>query len=271
MNILDQIIEWKYMEVEQRKSIIPVSALEQSIYFRREPLSLKKAILREGSCGIIAEFKRRSPSAGIINGNPNAHEVCLKYESSGSSAVSVLTDNKFFGGSAEDLTEVRNHVDCPVIRKDFIIDEYQIIEAKAIGADAVLLIAELHHAERLARLYDLAKSIGLEVLLEVHEEKNIFRIPGNAEIIGINSRNLKSMNVDFDHLNALNKMLPGNVVKIAESGIRSPEDYFTLKNSGFNGFLIGEHFMRTDDPGKACSIFIESIRNNTLNHLHHQY
>lgn len=268
MTILDKIIAAKKLEVEERKSRQPVSLLEKSTFFREEPRSLKSHLLREGSFGIISEFKRKSPSAGIINASSVAGEVCAEYSEAGSSAISVLTDSVFFGGSSDDLTEARKQVVCPVLRKDFIIDEYQIIEARAIGADAVLLIAEIHKAEKLAELYRFASSLGLEVLVEVHDEKNISRIPDDATIVGINSRNLGSFTVDTDHLSAMILKLPENTVKVAESGIKSVTDYLKLKDAGFNAFLIGEFFMKTDDPGRTCREFIialSEIRNYQAN------
>jgi indole-3-glycerol phosphate synthase len=260
MTILDQIVAAKKLEVEERKSFCPVSVLEKSIFFLEKPRSLKSHLLREGSFGIISEFKRKSPSAGIINESSVAREVCSEYSEAGSSAVSVLTDSEFFGGSSDDLTEVRKQIVFPVLRKDFIIDEYQIIEARAIGADAVLLIAEIHKAEKLAELYRFACSFGLEVLVEVHDEKNISRIPDEAQIVGINSRNLGSFSVNLDHLSTLIQRLPENSLKVAESGIKSVSDYLKLKDAGFNAFLIGEFFMRTTNPGRACKEFIDALR-----------
>jgi indole-3-glycerol phosphate synthase len=260
MSILDQIVAAKKLEVEERKSFCPAKVLEKSNFFHQNTRSLKSHLLMEGSLGIISEFKRKSPSAGIINETGIAGEVCIEYSKAGSSAISVLTDSDFFGGSSDDLTEVRKKVTCPVLRKDFIIDEYQIVEAKAIGADAILLIAEIHTAEKLAELYRFAGSLGLEVLVEVHDEKNISRIPEEAQIVGINSRNLASFSVDLENLSTLIHRLPENSVKVAESGIRSAADYINLKNAGFNAFLIGELFMRTPNPGMACREFIDSVK-----------
>lgn len=260
MSILDQIVAAKNLEVEERKSFCPASVLEKSVYFHEKTRSLKSHLIREGSLGIISEFKRKSPSAGIINESGIAREICIEYSKAGASAISVLTDSEYFGGSSDDLTEVRRKVTCPVLRKDFIIDEYQIIEARAIGADAILLIAEIHSAEKLAELYRFAGSLGLEVLVEVHDEKNISRIPDDAQIVGINSRNLASFSVDLEHLSMLIHRLPEDSVKVAESGIKSVTDYINLKNAGFNAFLIGEYFMRTSYPGKTCREFIDSVR-----------
>ena len=268
MNILDKIIASKYREVEERKVLYPVSELQKSKFFKNKPLSLKKEILRAGSLGIIAEFKRCSPSAGIINETSLVWKVCAEYIEAGSSAVSVLTDTEFFGGSTNDLTDVRLKINQPVLRKDFIIDEYQIIEARANGADAILLIAELHRAERLEQLHNFARSIGLEVLMEIHDDKNISCIPPDAEIIGINSRNLGTFSVNLEHLNRIIQLLPDKTVKVAESGIRSVNDYLDLRNAGFDAFLIGEFFMRTANPGLTCRKFIDEIRTSPLNHLY---
>ncbi len=266
MNILEEIAAYKYKEVEARKALHSISTLESSPLFNRQPLSLKQSLLAEGSSGIIAEFKRKSPSRGIINASSRPEEVCAEYINAGASAVSVLTDEKFFGGTSEDLMNVRNRIDAPILRKDFIVDEYQIIEARSIGADAVLLIAELHESDRLGQLFDFASSLELEVLVEVHDEKNISRIPAGADIVGINSRNLASFEVDLSHLARIINLLPGNAVKIAESGISSFTDYNNLKNAGFDAFLMGEYFMKTHDPGKTCEIFISELRrqNNTI-------
>ncbi len=260
MTILDQIVARKYIEVEERKSLCPFSKLEKSIFFQRKPGSLGKELAREGSLGIIAEFKRKSPSKGYINKNALASEVCFEYVEAGSSAVSVLTDTCFFGGSSGDLTDVRKLVSSPVLCKDFIIDEYQIVEARSAGADAVLLIAELHTADRLEKLFSFAKSLELEALIEIHDKVNIPRIPPDAEMIGINSRDLASFRVNLDNLSKLIYLLPGNIVKVAESGIKSVPDYLNLKNAGFNAFLIGEYFMSTKEPGRACKEFINSLR-----------
>ncbi len=260
MTILDQIVAYKYREVEECKSHYPANMLEKSIYFQKRPKSLRKALLREELFGIIAEFKRKSPSRGIMNESALPGKVCLEYLQAGSSAVSVLTDSEFFGGSSADLMNARKYIDCPVLRKDFIVDEYQIIEARSIGADAVLLITELHQAARLEQLHRFARSLEMEVLVEVHDKKNISRIPYDAQLIGINSRNLASFRVNLNHLAKLVHHLPPEVVKVAESGIKSAADYLNFKNEGFNAFLIGELFMNTPDPGKTCETFIKELK-----------
>lgn len=259
MNILDQIVAAKYCETEERKLLVPVRILEKSIYFYEPVRSLKEHICATGSSGIIAEFKRRSPSAGIINEEASPQKMAIEYENAGCSAISVLTDNEFFGGSSEDLSEVRKSVKIPVLRKDFIVDEYQIIESRAIGADAILLIAEIHSVQRLYELFRFAVSVGLEVLIEVHDKASIDKIPHDAEIIGINSRDLTSFSVNSGEMATMVKLVPRNPVKVAESGIRSADNYIGLKKSGFNAFLIGEHFMRSPEPGEACRKFVEEI------------
>ena len=272
MSILDQIAAAKKREVEKRKSHFPVSILEKSEFFQEKTRSLKGHLLSPDLFGIISEFKRKSPSAGIINESAVARETGIKYSEAGISAISVLTDTEFFGGSLNDLTEIRKSVNSPVLRKDFIIDEYQIIEARSIGADAILLIAEILTVKKLAELHRFADSLGLEVLVEIHDEKNISHIPDEAKIVGINSRNLASFSVDPEHLTKIIDKLPGNVVKVAESGIKSVRDYINLKNSGFDGFLIGEYFMRTPDPGETCKFFIDVIRefrNSQLNKVNY--
>jgi indole-3-glycerol phosphate synthase len=260
MTILDQIVAYKYQEVEKLKALHPVAELEKSLFFSRQPISLKEGLLKEELFGIIAEFKRRSPSKGIMNKYAIPEKVCHEYIQAGSSAVSVLTDSEFFGGSSADLIEVRKKVYCPVLRKDFIIDEYQIIEARSIGADAVLLITELHRSAKLEKLHRFARSLELEVLVEVHDEKNISRIPYDAQLVGINSRDLSSFRVSFDHLTRLVHLLPEETVKVAESGIRTVHDYVNLENAGFDAFLIGELFMNTHNPGETCKTFINEIR-----------
>ena len=260
MTILDQIVAYKYREVKERKSFTPVRMLEKTGYFSRNTISLRQYLLREELSGIISEFKRKSPARGTINVLALPGIVCHGYEEAGSSAVSVLTDTKFFGGSSADLIDARSSVDCPVLRKDFIVDEYQITEARSIGADAVLLIAELHQPERLEQLHRYAHSLQLEVLVEVYDERNISRIPYDAQLIGVNSRNLDSFCVSLDHLARMVNLLPGNVVKVAESGIKSATDYMNLKNDGYDAFLIGEFFMSTENPGKTCEAFIREIK-----------
>jgi len=260
MDILQKIVNHKRQEVAERKELYPVKLLERSIYYKSQPLSLKKYILREDLSGIIAEFKRKSPSKGMINEYAKPEEVCLEYMQAGASALSVLTDNQFFGGSSKDLTAARKFNFCPILRKDFIVDEYQIVEARSIGADAILLITEILDKNRIKTLSDFAKSLELEVLFEIHDEESIHKLPSEAQIIGINCRNLKDFSVDISHSIRLLELLPKDTIKIAESGIDSPELLLTMRSHGFNGFLIGERFMKEANPGKACAQFISKMK-----------
>jgi indole-3-glycerol phosphate synthase len=260
MNFLERIAAYKHREVEDQKSLIPVSELEKSIFLQKRPVSLRDSLLREDLFGIIGEFKRKSPSKGVMNRNSSPATVCSDYIEAGCSAVSILTDSGFFGGSKEDLSLVRRICNCPILRKDFIVDEYQIIEARSIGADAVLLIAELHPADRMEQLFRFARSLGLEVLVELHDEKNLSVIPYDARLIGINSRNLSSLKVSLENHTQLIDRLPQNVVKVAESGIRSAADYIKLRQAGFDAFLIGGLFMNTPDPGVSCKNFIGKLK-----------
>jgi indole-3-glycerol phosphate synthase len=259
MNILDQIAAVKHSEVKKAWIDKPVRSLEKSPFFLRKTISLKKSVQGAGSSGIIAEFKRKSPSKGIFNENAKVESVCSQYEKAGVSAISILTDKSFFGGSVTDISGTRKKLSCPVLRKDFIIDEYQLIEAKAIGADAVLLIAELHDYKKLTALHQFAGSLGLEVLVEIHDENSISKIPYDTQIIGINSRDLTSFSVNIGHTQKMIERLPAIGVKVAESGIKSFSDYTMLREAGFNAFLIGEYFLKQEDPGMACKGFIEKI------------
>jgi indole-3-glycerol phosphate synthase len=260
MTILEKIVIAKRRETEKRKETIPVSKLEQSIHFKAVTFSLEESLRGKEGFGIIAEFKKQSPSRGIINPEADPREVCSRYISSGASAVSILTDSEFFGGSTEDLINTRKLISAPVLRKDFIIDEYQIIESKSIGADVILLIADILNKEEMKSFSSLAASLGLEVLFEIHDESGIDKLPSGARLVGVNSRNLGNFSIDMDILKRTINKLPTDAVKIAESGIDSAETLINLKNEGFRGFLIGELFMRNADPGQASEDFIDNIK-----------
>jgi indole-3-glycerol phosphate synthase len=259
MTLLDKIIASKRSEVKQLKRMTPIAELQERKYFERKTISLSGSILQENSTGIIAEFKRKSPSAGTFHNVISPAEVASGYCLAGASAISILTDRAFFGGTINDLEEVRKVVDCPVLRKDFVIDESQVIEAKASGADAILLISEVLPAHALSRLHNLATSLGLEVIVEIHDKKNIDSLPAGTKIAGINNRNLATLDVNLGNSEELAGIIPAGIIKVAESGIRSPEDYIRMKKSGFEGFLIGEYFMKNIDPGLACKTFIKEI------------
>jgi len=259
MNILDQIIQQKRSEVEDRKKKVSISELEKGVYFDRATLSLKESLEKRNSTGIIAEFKRRSPSKGVINDKADIIDVTTAYFESGASALSVLTDKNFFGGSDEDLVEARiNQI--PILRKDFIINEYQVTEAKSIGADVILLIAACLSPKEVKRLATFAKSLGLEVLLELHDERELEHICDETELIGINNRNLKTFEVNIEQSLIMGQKIPGDKIKIAESGISSVDDIMMFKENGFKGFLIGELFMKEADPTIAFAEFVNSLR-----------
>jgi len=259
MNILDQIIQQKRSEVEDRKKKVSISELEKGVYFDRGTLSLKESLEKRNRTGIIAEFKRRSPSKGVINDKVDIIDVTTAYFESGASALSVLTDKNFFGGSDEDLVEARiNQI--PILRKDFIINEYQVTEAKSIGADVILLIAACLSPKEVKRLATFAKSLGLEVLLELHDERELEHICDETELIGINNRNLKTFEVNIEQSLIMGQKIPGDKIKIAESGIRSVDDIMMFKENGFKGFLIGELFMKEADPTIAFAEFVNALR-----------
>jgi indole-3-glycerol phosphate synthase len=259
MNILDKIIEFKKEEVAKSKSLNALDALKQQEGFVRKTFSLKQFLLDETKTGIIAEFKRRSPSKGIINDKADVVEVTKAYAENGASCLSVLTDNNFFGGSADDLRKARvNNI--PILRKDFIIDEYQLVEARAMGADVILLIAACLSPDRVKELAFFAKTLGLEVLLEIHNEAELVHICDETELVGVNNRDLKTFSVDINRSIALSKQIPADKIKIAESGIDSIETIVTFKNAGFKGFLIGENFMKQQDPTIAFAEFVQQLK-----------
>lgn len=260
MTILDKIIQHKRKEVAEKASTHPVKLLEKSLYFNTECVSLKKYILREDKSGIIAEFKRQSPSKGIINAYADVEKITIGYMQAGASALSVLTDTNYFGGKNEDLIIARKFNYCPILRKDFIVDEYQIIEAKSIGADAILLIAAVLTIAEIKQFTTLAHSLGLEVLLEIHNEEELEKYIPEITLVGINNRNLNTFEVNFENSVQLIQSLPQSTVKIAESGIKTPVDIIELQEKGFNGFLIGESFMKTAEPELTAKKFIRRIK-----------
>ena len=258
MNILDKIIIDKRREVDAKKEIIPINFLQKSPMFLRDANSLSASI-KSGS-GIISEFKRRSPSKQVINQNSSVIDVVRGYEKAGVSGISVLTDTKYFGGAIDDLIQVRNTVNIPILRKEFIIDSYQIYEAKAYGADAILLIAAILNEDEIIRFSSLANKLGLEVLLEIHNEQELKKSDLTyIHMVGINNRNLKTFEVSLETSKSLSKLIPDAKVKISESGISSVEAISELKKYGFQGFLIGENFMKTQNPGLAAIEFSNKI------------
>ncbi|MBK8674187.1 MAG: indole-3-glycerol phosphate synthase TrpC [Bacteroidetes bacterium] len=260
MNILEKIVVTKKQEIALSKAKIPIQLLEKSDFFDRQTVSLKSNILKPESTGIIAEFKRKSPSKGIINDSVNVGDVVVQYEMAGVAGASVLTDNEYFGGSYEDLISARNKVAIPLLRKDFMVDDYQFFEAKSWGADVILLIASILSPKEVLHFTNLAKSLGLEVLLELHDESELDHVNELVDMVGINNRNLKTFEVDIDQSIRMANKLGSQFVKIAESGISNINTLKQFRESGFNGFLIGEQFMKTNNPGLACENFIAELR-----------
>lgn len=260
MDILSRIVADKRREIALKKSIVPTSHLERSDLFSRVCNSLS-ASLRNNGVGIIAEHKRRSPSKSVINNSLSVTDVARGYESAGVSGISVLTDGTYFGGSLDDLLLARATVNLPLLRKEFIIDEYQIIEAKAHGADSILLIAAVLTRDDIKRFSRLAKSLGLEILLEVHNADELHKssMPG-PHMIGVNNRNLKTFEVSLETSKDLSALIPEEFVKVSESGISSVEAIRDLRSFGYKGFLIGEKFMKTADPGHSALKLIKSLR-----------
>lgn len=259
MTILDEIIERKRQEVEEVKSQISTAELRGTNGFRREPVSLRESL--RGRSGIIAEVKRRSPSMGIINETVHVGSLAAGYAAAGVSAISVLTDGASFGGSKEDLLTARNVVSCPILRKEFIVDGYQVIESKAIGADAVLLLASVLKPVEMKSLVQLAHDIGLEVLAEAHNQGELECCLGaNPDIVGINNRDLRDFSISLDVSRRLASMVPMNKCKVSESGINSVHDVNELRKIGYSGFLIGQAFMQHESPAEAAKEFILELQ-----------
>jgi indole-3-glycerol phosphate synthase len=259
MTILDKIIENKKKELSLLKDLTSVSDLVKSKLFQREPISLSEFLSDESKTGIIAEFKRKSPSKGIINSSSSVREVTSGYFREGASGVSVLTDTQFFGGSITDLLLIRENSIFPILRKDFIIDEYQVIESKSIGADAILLIAAALGNHEILKFSDLARSLGMEVILEVHKPEELDKVNKYINIIGVNNRDLKTFEVNITVSERIVEKIPAGYLKISESGISSPDVIKKLRLSGYDGFLIGEKFMNSPDPVMAFSEFVRDL------------
>ncbi len=261
MNILDEINNHKRTEIARSKNLVSVEQLKASPYFKRKTNSLKAALLARGASGVIAEFKTKSPSKGVINDEAEASEVTSSYVAAGASGLSVLTDDRFFGGSFDDLAKARwANPDIPILRKDFMLDPYQIYEARAHGADVILLIAESLSKSSLLELTETAKEIGMEVLVEVHSAEELEKLNPMVDLVGVNNRNLKTFEVDIQTSVRLSALIPEQFVKISESGLSDPFSIAELRAAGFKGFLIGETFMKTENPGKACAEFIEKLK-----------
>ncbi len=260
MNILQKIISDKKIEVAQKKEIIPVQAWEMLPGFAKKTRSLKKALLQQNSNGIIAEFKRKSPSSNHISNIP-MDDVLPVYEKY-AAGISVLTDEIYFGGSIDDMLEANDLVQIPLLRKDFIIDEYQLVESKGIGADVILLIAALHSPGEIKRLAKIAHSLGLESILEIHNEKEILHICDEVDMVGVNNRNLDTFEIDLENSFRLIQQIPKEKPAISESGITAGLELKALRDLGFKGFLIGSLFMKTKSPAQALENFMTTINKN---------
>ncbi len=259
MHILDTIVAAKHREIKLKKLMVPVKQLEGSVLFDRSTFSLAENLSRSKS-GIIAEHKRRSPSKSVINNSLSVQEVVRGYEQAGVCGISVLTDNQFFGGSLDDLLMARASVNTPLLRKEFIIDEYQVLEAKANGADIILLIAAILEKEEIRTLSKTARDLGLEVLLEIHNEEELQKICSpDISLVGVNNRNLKTFEVSTDTSIVLAPKIPDGIIKISESGIDDHHTISKLQAHGYKGFLIGETFMRTEDPGNSADALIKKL------------
>jgi indole-3-glycerol phosphate synthase len=258
--ILDQINADKHIEVAAAKDAVPVAELMKYPAYNKPVPSLSEFLLNPEKSGIIAEHKRQSPSKGIINGKVTLEEVVKGYEEGGASAVSVLTDQKYFGGNLADLKEATSLLSIPVLRKDFIVDEYQIHEAKAYGAAIILLIAASLTAEEVDRFAKLARELGMEVLFEVHNEEELLKITDYVNVVGVNNRDLKTFHVDIQQSVKLAKLIPERFIKISESGISDTETVRMLKTHGYQGFLMGENFMKEAKPGEAFRNFVAQLK-----------
>lgn len=258
MNILETIVAHKKKEVEERKKEISIQLLESQFFFNRVTYSLKQFLTDSTKTMIIAEYKRKSPSKGIINNRDTVEAVTRMYAAYGASGISVLTDHNFFGGSLDDLVAARDN-NVPLLRKDFIIDEYQLLEAKAFGADVILLIAACLAPKEVQHFAKTAKELGMEVLLELHDESELGHICDEIGLVGVNNRNLKNFEVDLEHSVKMSEKIGDGFIKIAESGINKVENVRYLKQYGFKGFLIGEYFMKQENPGMAFKEFTYSL------------
>lgn len=258
MSILAQIVIDQRIEIALKKKMMSQAQLQAMPHYNSKTISFAEGI-RQTSMGIVAEHKRRSPSKPQIKLHSRAAAVATGYEQAGVAAMSVLTNGQYFGGSLEDLLLARAACNLPLLRKEFIVDAYQIHEAKAYGADAILLIKACLNAEETDQLAKTAKEIGLDVLLEVHNLEELTQAPLTyVDVVGVNNRNLKDFSVDLNTSLTLAKHIPNDKVKISESGISSYDAIEKLSNAGFDGFLMGEHFMLQDNPGEAAQNFIQN-------------
>ena len=258
-NILENIVKERKRTIKKLKRIVSEGHWAMMPLFQKECFSLKTALLDKYNSGIIAEFKRASPSKGIINDEVDVLDVVLDYQLNGATGLSILTEPVFFEGNNDDILGVAKSLIIPVLRKDFMVDEYQLVETKALGADVVLLIAAILTKLETQRFSKLAHELGMEVLLEIHNEMELDWISGEIDIVGVNNRDLKTFTVDVNRSIELSEKIPGDKIKISESGIDDIATIRLLRQHGFNGFLIGERFMKEKDPGQAFKNFTEKL------------
>ncbi len=257
-NILDIIVENKKQEVKSQRLKLTISELEKDIDDLTSRINIKE-ILKNSSTGIIAEFKRKSPSKGWIFENAKVEDVVSSYSENGATAISILTDSNFFGGTFDDFKKAKSLSKTPLLRKDFMVDEYQIYQAKYMQADIILLIASALTINETKQFARKAKELGLNVLLEIHNEKELDYINDFIDVVGVNNRNLSTFVTDVKISFDLSDKIPNEFLKISESGISDPQTVLDLRSVGYRGFLMGENFMKTNNPGKALSEFIELL------------
>jgi indole-3-glycerol phosphate synthase len=259
MTILEEIAGYKRKEVESNKLLNDYNKLEKSKYFKRESLLLTEYLLDSRKTGIIAEYKRKSPSSGIINEQARIEDVTVGYANAGASGLSILTDERYFGGTGEDLIKTRELSTLPILRKDFTVDEYQIVEAKSLGADVILLIAAILNKRQVKDLARLALTLGMQVILEIHQIRELDFLNEYISIVGVNNRNLKDFNVNINISFNLSERIPAGFIRISESGLASHEDIRKLKDYGYQGFLMGEIFMKNNNPVESFEIFVKEL------------
>ena len=260
MDILNKITAFKKEEVRRKKTQIPVKDLQKSVFYEMKPPSFYESLLRNEPA-IIGEFKRKSPSKGIINNTSDVRDVAAGYQKAGVASMSILTDKEFFGGDNRDLSVIATFSPLPLLRKDFIVDEYQVIEAKSIGASAILLIGSILTVKKSYELTRLASELGMDVLFEIHDLTDLEKMNENIRITGVNNRNLRTFEIDMGNSIDLLPKLPQQCLKVAESGFNSIKDVLEMFKGGYNAFLIGERFMKTNDPGITAYEFINGLKN----------
>lgn len=258
-DILQEIVATKRAEVDRRKRETDFQALYRQAETPRATRHSLQEALRSSSTGIISEFKRRSPSKGWINREADVQSVVRAYQQAGATALSVLTDTPYFGGTDDDLRAARQACSLPILRKDFMIDEFQLVESRVLGADAVLLIAAALTREQCRRFAEIAHQLELEVLLEIHDQSELDYYSEYVDVLGVNNRNLGSFHTDVANSFRLIEQMPQEATPISESGISNPDTVKELRAIGFKGFLIGENFMKTDAPGDSLKSFINAL------------